>query len=193
MLSLSFSVRNPQHSDSYDSCGQCRGAETDLDSDWTSYQKTSATKTQKPLNYSETRFQTSIPTNSISETTNQDQPLSFDRTRLAVAAAAFRGSSVQPGSSQTQNLARVLQSGLPNLRNSPSGQTFSLQRRGTEDNDGTSMALVVREEGGIQEHKSDCGAAERIPEKSKARTTDETTRHVLGLGCYSSSDEDCDT
>lgn len=154
--------------------------------------------TQRSLNHLETRFQISLPTNPISETTgevcvNQDQPLSFDRTRLAVAAAAFRGSSVQLDSSQTQNLARVLQSGLPNLNNSPSGQTFSLQSRGTENNDGTLMGLDVRQDGGFQGHKSHCGAAERIPEKSKACTPHERTGHVLGLDCYSSSDEDCDT
>lgn len=194
-----FTVKNPRLSDSHENCSQCGEGESDLDSDWTRCHKPSATETQKPLNYSETRFQTPVPTKPISGTSggayrDQDQPLSFDRTRLAVATAAFRGSSVQLSSSETQSLARVLQSRLPNLNNSPSGQTFSLQSRDTENNDGPTVGLVVRWESGVQEHTADCGAAERIPEKStNSSTPEERTGHVLGLGCYSSSDEDCDT
>uniref|UniRef100_A0A3Q3Q7C1 Uncharacterized protein n=1 Tax=Monopterus albus TaxID=43700 RepID=A0A3Q3Q7C1_MONAL len=94
---------------------------------------------------------------------DQDQPLSFDHTRLAVATAAFRGTSVQLKSSPTQSLAMVLQSGLPNLSSAPTGQTFSLH-------------------------------TERVPKKSSdTNTTEERTGHVLGLDCYSSSDEDCGT
>ncbi|XP_077464197.1 uncharacterized protein LOC144079361 [Stigmatopora argus] len=49
--------------------------------------------------------------------TDQDQPLAFDRTRLAMAAAAFRGAPDHQGVSETQNLARILQRSLPNLGN----------------------------------------------------------------------------
>uniref|UniRef100_A0A3B5LQP0 Si:dkey-86e18.1 n=1 Tax=Xiphophorus couchianus TaxID=32473 RepID=A0A3B5LQP0_9TELE len=79
----------------------------------------------------------------------QDQPLSFDQTRLAVAAAAFRGPVLHQSSSQTQNLARMLQSGLPNLSN--------------------------------------CAAA------SDSGLTQDKSGHILGLDCYSSSDEDTNT
>lgn len=180
MVSFLFTVKNPRQSDSNENCGQCRGGKSDLDSHWTR---------QKCLSYSETRFQTHFLTNTISEISetvckDQDQPLSFDRTRLAVAAAAFRGSSIQPCSSPTQNLARALQSGLPNLNNSPSGQTFSLQCRGTQNNDRTTVDST-------HEHKSESGAAQRIPGKSTSIcNTEERSGHVLGLDCYSSSDED---
>uniref|UniRef100_A0A8C7SU68 Si:dkey-86e18.1 n=1 Tax=Oncorhynchus mykiss TaxID=8022 RepID=A0A8C7SU68_ONCMY len=85
-------------------------------------------------------------TNPSPESTNpdQDQPLNFDRTRLAVVLAGSRG-PLQPGSSHTQSLARVLLSGLPNLHSSPLGR-------------------AIRRD-----------------------------RHVLGLGCYSSSDDEADT
>ncbi|XP_023139627.1 uncharacterized protein si:dkey-86e18.1 isoform X1 [Amphiprion ocellaris] len=148
--------------------------------------------TEEPLSFSKTRFQTLVPTNLASETSEsvcpvQDQPLAFDRTRLAIAAAAFRGPTVQISSSQTQRLARLLQSGLPNLGNSPLTQTFSSQNRDRENND------RATNDSAIQENKSDCDAADRIPGKSSnAEATEERTGHVLGLDCYSSSDEDCD-
>ncbi|XP_077573983.1 uncharacterized protein LOC144197201 [Stigmatopora nigra] len=49
--------------------------------------------------------------------TDQDQPLAFDHTRLSMAAAAFRGTPDDQGVSETQNLARILQRSLPNLGN----------------------------------------------------------------------------
>ncbi|XP_040896535.1 uncharacterized protein si:dkey-86e18.1 [Toxotes jaculatrix] len=188
-------VKNLRYSESLEDSSQCSGAESDLASSWTGCHKTSATERQGLCSCSETRFQTPVPTNLMPESSeaicaDQDQPLSFDRTRLAVATAAFRGPSVQLSSSQTQSLARVLQSGLPNLNNSPTGQIFSSQIRDTENNDGTTMVLVS----GQKQCKSDCEAAERIREKpSSTSTTEERTGHVLGLECYSSSDEDCDT
>ncbi|XP_070765355.1 uncharacterized protein [Enoplosus armatus] len=138
----------------------------------------------------------SKPTTETSEAVcaDQDQPLSFDHTRLAVAAAAFRGPSAQRGSSQAQSLARVLQSGLPNLVNASLRQTFSTQSRDTENDGGATMGSVVGQKNTTQDHKSECEAAERIPGKSShAGTTEERTGHVLGLDCYSSSDEECDT
>lgn len=159
--------------------------ESNSASNWTDCCKSAPTDEQDPLNHSKTRFQTPAPTYHISETSeavsgDQDQPLSFDRTRLAVAAAAFRGPSVQLGSSQTQTLARVLQSGLPNLSNCAPEQT--LQSRYTETNEGASSGVG-------KEQKSNCEEAE----SSDTRTTEEQTGHVLGLDCYSSSDEDWDT
>lgn len=129
------------------------------------------------------------PTKLVSETPKticavQDQPLSFDQTRLAVAAASFRGTPVQPSSSQTQSLARILQCGLPNLNNSLSRQIFSEKSK-----DGVSEA--VGQKAAFQEN---CEAAGRIPGKSSnTETMEERTGHVLGLDCYSSSDDDSDT
>lgn len=108
-----------------------------------------------------------------------------------MATAAFRGPSVQQGSSQTQSLARVLQSGLPNLVNASSMQTFSTRSRDTENDDGAMMGSVVGQQRVVPKGKSDREAAERIPGKSSnTGTTEERTRHLLGLDCYSSSDED---
>ncbi|XP_034438817.1 uncharacterized protein si:dkey-86e18.1 isoform X1 [Hippoglossus hippoglossus] len=192
-------VKNPRRSDSHDDSSQWSGAEPDLASSRTGCHQTSATEREGPLRYSEARRQTPVPTNPRSETSetvcaDQDQPLSFDRTRLAVATAAFRGPSVQLSSSRTQSLARVLQSGLPNLSNSLSGQTFSSQNRDTERDVGTTEGLVFGLKGAVQQHKSECEAAERKPEKSSnSCTTEESTGHVLGLDCYSSSDGEWDT
>ncbi|XP_059196512.1 uncharacterized protein si:dkey-86e18.1 [Centropristis striata] len=162
-------VKKPRPCESHD-------GESDLASSWTGCHKT----TERHL---KTRFQTPVPTDPNSETseTDQDQPLSFDHTRLAVAAAAYRGPSVQRDSSQTQSLARVLQSGLPNIVNASFRQT---QSRETQ-NDAASV---------VQDCKSDCDAAERKPGRSSSSgTTEERTGHVLGLDCYSSSDDECDT
>ncbi|XP_019115830.2 uncharacterized protein si:dkey-86e18.1 [Larimichthys crocea] len=178
-------AKKPWPCESHGSSSQRSGGESDLTC------KTS--ETQGPLTHSRTRFQTPVPTNPVSETpeavcADQDQPLAFDHTKLAVAAAAFRGPSVQRGSSETQSLARVLQSGLPNLVNASLRQTFSPQVRDTENDDG------AKRKGGIQDCKSDCEGEERIPGKSSdPGSTEERTGHVLGLDCYSSSDEEYDT
>ncbi|XP_044056800.1 uncharacterized protein si:dkey-86e18.1 isoform X2 [Siniperca chuatsi] len=188
-------VKNPQPCESHDDSRQWTGGESDLACNWTRCHKTSAPERQIPLSHSETP----VPTNQISETSeavyaDQDQPLSFDHTRLAVAAAAFRGPSLQRGSSQTQSLVRMLQSGLPNLVNASLRQTSSTQSRKTENDDGATMGSVVGQKSDVQDHKSDCESAERIPGKSShTGTTEERTGHVLGLDCYSSSDEECDT
>lgn len=179
--SLSFTVKTPRTCESHDGSSHLSGGKTDLTSN-----KTSSPERQRPLSHSETRLQTPAPTNPNSETSvyaDQDQPLSFDHTRLAVAAAAFRGPSVQRGPSQTQSLARVLQAGLPNIVNASLRQKFP-----TQNNNGTTVGqkTVVR--------KSDCEAAEMIPGKSSnTGTTEERTGHLLRLDCYSSSDEECDT
>ncbi|KAM3620480.1 uncharacterized protein V6R79_024172 [Siganus canaliculatus] len=138
----------------------------------------------------DTKAQTSVPTEPISHASavscaDQDQPLSFDHTKLAVAAAAFRGCSVRQGFSQSQCLASVLQSGLPNIVNASLKKTVSTQSRDTEDG-GRAMTAT-------QDCKSDCEAADRIAEKTPSTDpTGERTGHVLGLDCYSSSGEEGD-
>lgn len=176
--SLSFTVKTPRPCESYNGSSQHGGGESDLGCIWTGSSKTSGE--QGPLSVSP------VPTEAV--LADQDQPLSFNHTRLAIAAAAFRGPSVQHGSSQTQNLARMLQCGLPNLVNASLRQTVSTQHRETEKVDGVGQKSVVLE------LKSDCEETERIPDKpSNTRTTEERTGHVLGLDCYSSSDEECGT
>ncbi|XP_026161258.1 uncharacterized protein LOC113129467 [Mastacembelus armatus] len=191
-------VKNPQLGHSNEGSSQIGVCEIDFTSNQAGSHKPSATERQPPIS-TETRFHNPVPTNPILETSrticaDQNRPLSFDRTRLAVAAAAFRGPSFQKRLSQTQSLARVLQSSLPNLNNSLSGQTFSLQSRSTEKNDGTTVISVVGQERDIQEYKSNCEATRRDIEQSmNTSTTEERTGNVLGLDCYSSSDEDSHT
>ncbi|XP_067453559.1 uncharacterized protein si:dkey-86e18.1 isoform X1 [Thunnus thynnus] len=195
-------VKIPRPCESHDGSSQLSGGESDLATDWRGCHKTSAIERHSFPRHLETRFQTPVPTNPISETSEvcagQDQPLCFDHMRLAVAAAAFRGLSDQRGVSQTQSLARVLQSGLPNLNNHPLGQTFSTQSRDTVgsagSNEGATVGSDVGQKDVVREHESDFEAAEGIPGKSSSTgTTGEKTCHVLGLDCYSSSDEELDT
>ncbi|XP_061682068.1 uncharacterized protein si:dkey-86e18.1 isoform X2 [Syngnathoides biaculeatus] len=94
---------------------------------------------------------------------DQDQPLAFDRTRLAMAAAAFRGASADRGLSETQNLAKVLRRSLPNLGN------------------------VAPEESSVVTH------TEAADESTLRAAGKSSPGHVLGLDCYSSSGEDSDT
>ncbi|XP_037106260.1 uncharacterized protein si:dkey-86e18.1 isoform X1 [Syngnathus acus] len=68
------------------------------------------------FSHSENSLPVSKPTTEVASR-DQDQPLNFDRTRLAMVTAAFRGTSDQQDISQTQNLAKVLQRSLPNLGN----------------------------------------------------------------------------
>ncbi|XP_070688748.1 uncharacterized protein [Pempheris klunzingeri] len=176
-------VKNPRPCGSHDGGSQWSGGDT------TECHKTDG---QANLSNLETSFQ--IPAPTTSEAADQDQPLSFDHTRLAVATAAFRGLTTQRGSCQTQNLARVLQSGLPNLVNTSLKQTGSTKSRDTENDGGATMGSVVGQKCVVPDRQSDCGAAERIPGKSSSSgTTEERTGHLLGLGCYSSSDEECDS
>ncbi|XP_034736503.1 uncharacterized protein si:dkey-86e18.1 [Etheostoma cragini] len=186
-------VKNPRPRESYDGSSQLSGGESDLARSRTGCHKTSA-----PERRSATRCPTPVPNKPNSETSeavcaDQDQPLSFDHTRLAVSTAAFRGPSVQRGSSQTQSLARVLQSGLPNLVNASLRQTYSTQSRDAQNDSGPTMASVVGQKSAVRDCMSACEAAERIPGKSSITgTTQERTGHVLGLDCYSSSDEEYD-
>ncbi|XP_076134082.1 uncharacterized protein LOC143116692 isoform X2 [Alosa pseudoharengus] len=93
---------------------------------------------------------------------NQDQPLAFDRTKLSVAVAGCRGPLV--GTQQPESLSQVLFSGLPNLHSSPLVQARAALRVSTEETE--------------------------KKEKEKAASVAKSMDDVLGLGCYSSSDED---
>ncbi|KAM9385288.1 uncharacterized protein KZ484_006852 [Pholidichthys leucotaenia] len=180
-------VKNPRPCDSHNGRSQQSETATNFASTWTESFSSSAST------FSEGKLQTFIPTSMSSETSEpacavQDQPLSFDGTRLAVAAAAFRGPSAQLSSSQSQRLAKMLQAGLPNLNN------FSSESRDKMKNNETLDGLVVGQNAVVHSKTSVDGAADWVPEQSSStETTEERTAHVLGLGCYSSSDEDCDT
>lgn len=198
MSSLWFTVKKPWCCRSQEDSGQCSSADSDLTSSWTGCDRGSATQEKGALSHSSIRFLS----NPLSETPaaacgDQDKPLSFDPTQLAVASAAFRGQTPRFVSSQTQSLARVLHSGLPNLRNSSSGQVSTMSRgrsRGTEDDDGAMVGLVTVQEGDVPLCKLKGERAERKPETSlNSSTTEEKTANVLGLDCYSSSEdsEDC--
>lgn len=173
---LSSTAKVPRPSESQNTKTALGGGESDFSCKWTGCHNT--TDTLEPLSLSNTAVQRPVPISHVSGPsgamyTDQDQPLSFDNTRLAVATAAFRGPLAQRGSSQMQNLAAVLQSSLPNLSDSSLKQTFSAQ---SKDRD----AKVEAEE--------------RIPGKpSSTAVTEERTGHILGLDCYSSSDEECDS
>ncbi|CAL1592892.1 unnamed protein product [Knipowitschia caucasica] len=147
-------------------------------------QKTSLTKTL--LNYTETR----ILNPSSLDNPEQDLPLMFDESRLAVAVAAFRGSSAALELTKTNDLARVLQSGLPNLGNSVIAQanhqelmdkTQRLIESTMSTNECTSSA---------PEEEAKSSSLQQVPggPLSVGGTTDRG--HLLGLDCYSSSDDD---
>uniref|UniRef100_A0A673A0G6 Uncharacterized LOC115418716 n=1 Tax=Sphaeramia orbicularis TaxID=375764 RepID=A0A673A0G6_9TELE len=192
-------VKIPRHSEIHDDNTQLRAGKSDLAKSWTGSHQTSTSERHKVLSQSDTRFPTHIPSSSVTLCTeDQDQPLSFDKTRLAVAAAAFRGSSVHLGSSQAQSLAQVLQSGLPNLVNSASGQRFSIQISDSlgirENNDKLTKESAYGQKDAALEQKSDCDPEERNPEESlSSGMIKEKAGHLLGLDCYSSSDEEFDT
>lgn len=179
---LSSTVKVTRSLESHQGSCQRTGGERDLSHSLIGGHKTS--EKWEPLSCFEIKLQPPVPnhTNPISETSDsvcadQDQPLCFDQTRLKVAAAAFRGSSAQRGSSHAQSLATVLQSGLPNLGN-------------------TSLILSTRTSDTGKDGKSVTGSAVdsdavRTPGKScSLGTTEEQTGHILGLDCYSSSDEE---
>ncbi|XP_008405556.1 uncharacterized protein LOC103463759 isoform X1 [Poecilia reticulata] len=107
--------KNPRLNELYDEGSQKSRGESDSASDSPGCFRSLATAAT--CSFSDTRLHSLVPTSAVSdESSVQDQPLSFDQTRLAVAAAAFRGPALRQSSTQTQNLARMLQSGLPNLK-----------------------------------------------------------------------------
>ncbi|XP_068175344.1 uncharacterized protein si:dkey-86e18.1 isoform X2 [Antennarius striatus] len=164
---------------------------TESENDQTCSLSHKTSKRQEPLSQMEAKHQPAVPvhTNPMWETSdstcanqNQNQPLSFNHTKLAVATAAFRGQSVQRGPSQIQSLARVLVSGLPNLANTSVRQTLSTQSRDTANDDGSGTGSVKVE------------SMEKSPgDPHILRMTEERTANVLGLDCYSSSAEEADT
>ncbi|XP_061593033.1 uncharacterized protein si:dkey-86e18.1 [Cololabis saira] len=179
-------VKTPRLSEPFDGLGHWGGG------------RTGCFKSSVPegaCTFSDTSFQTLDPICKDSKSSQvvssaQDQPLSFDSTRLAVATAAFRGSPNQLNTSETQSFARVLQSGLPNLSHSTWSQRSSSQTRHIEESDGAVKSSVV-DSTAAQENKSDCEAGGRVSGKPlDCGTTEERTVHILGLDCYSSSDED---
>ncbi|XP_061540407.1 uncharacterized protein si:dkey-86e18.1 [Phycodurus eques] len=98
----------------------------------TSVVKKSKTSTAA-FSHLESSFPGSIAATEVA-TRDQDQPLAFDRTRLAVAAAAFRGASDHQGVSETQSLARVLHRSLPNLGNvAAEGSSVITQKEATDE------------------------------------------------------------
>ncbi|XP_076009592.1 uncharacterized protein LOC143003016 [Genypterus blacodes] len=179
----SSTVNKAKPCESHDGGAQLSGAQRV--SEWT------ASDRVEDLHQSEARFQTPVSTGLVVQTSepicsDQDRPLSFDRMRLAVAAAAFRGPSLQPGITQTQSLARVLQAGLPNLGNSAVGQSFPTRIRETAGPRGS--------EDEAEQKSADCETAgRRAGRSSSTETGEERTGHILGLGCYSSSEEETDT
>lgn len=106
-----------------------------------------------------------------------------------MAAAAFRGPAAQLSSSQTHNLAQLLQSSLPNLSNT-SQQNFSLNSRNKDTQNTTQNSVLGPSL--TWNKKLDEEAAERKLEQlsSSTNTAEQSSGHVLGLDCYSSSDED---
>ncbi|XP_053700106.1 uncharacterized protein si:dkey-86e18.1 [Synchiropus splendidus] len=119
---------------------------------------------------------------------DQDQPLSFDRARLAVATASFRGPSDPQSLSQSQKLTRMLQLSLPNLNSFSSGQTCYAEicesTGHRESNDAKAMEPLI----GLKNSTMQPNTVLQPTEP------DQKTDHVLGLGCYSSSEEsDCET
>lgn len=184
---LSYSVKNPRLNKLYDEETQESRGEGDSTSSSPGCFKSLAT--EETGSFSETKFQSLVSTNTVSDTSGgscsvQDQPLSFDQTRLAVAAAAFRGPALHRSSSQTQNLARMLQSGLPNLSKFYSQQEVAFKTWDPEKNEGTPKSSVDKTEQSPVQDTSKCGAA------SDWRTAEVKNQHILGLDCYSSSDED---
>lgn len=181
---IPLSAKVPRFCDEHADHSGWREGEGGLSSKWTGCSSTS--HRSSPPSQSETLIQDLHSNSSHAVCEDQDQPLSFDHTRLAVATAAFRGLSEQLGPPQTQNMVRVLQRSLPNLVSSTSRQsTVSKDRDSVSAAGETVVSSVFR--------KSEDKGVERTPgESPTVGTTGETTAHVLGLDCYSSSDEDCD-
>ncbi|KAM9761960.1 uncharacterized protein ACNS7B_004195 [Menidia menidia] len=185
-------VKTSRPCEPYDWIGQQDRPESDV------YNTLESTTTEESSSFSKARFKNHVPPTLVLEASEvacsaQDLPLSFDHTRLSVAAAAYRGPSAHLASYKSQKLAQMLQSSLPNLNNTPSRETFSLQNKDREKSDGAAKSSVVGQKCTIQEDTSGCEASERIPQKPPITEIAERSGHVLGLDCYSSSDEDCHT
>lgn len=182
-------VKIPRLSDSHDERHQQSGIEN-VSTPFLGSSKPSST--ERSPSSSEARSLALLSTDLGSSEENdagQDQPLSFDRKRLSIAAAAFRGAPDQRPTCQAQNLARLLQAGLPNLNNFPFRQNFHLQSRETENNDVATKAPDKEKD--VPLERPDCHGGERKGGQSiHSETKEERTVHLLGLDCYSSSGEE---
>lgn len=122
---------------------------------------------------------------------DQDQPLTFDHTRLAVALAGSRGPVVHPDSSHTHSLTRVLFSRLPNLHSSLLGRAIEAQSR--DPSWAGEKRIGEGSTTGMRPDSESKDTTERTVTSNSTVTTQEKLGHVLGLGCYSSSDEELDS
>ncbi|XP_020774562.1 uncharacterized protein si:dkey-86e18.1 [Boleophthalmus pectinirostris] len=162
-------VKKP-HATFIEGCGEING-DNNRGTSCTGHLKTFTAEAL--LNTSETRTIDQAPPNL--DSSDQDLPLSFDQSRLAVAVASFRGPSAALELTETNNLARVLQASLPNLGNSAG--TSSKHQNLTDKNQRLKESTTSDE----------C----RYPVCVKARPTCATQGgYLLGLDCYSSSDEE---
>lgn len=158
LSSLYSTVKIPRPCDSNTAGRQQSGGESD-----SSPRSHSSDQLRLPHTTSQSPPHTDHPAEPLSSTcTDQDQPLCFDKNRLAVATAAFRGPLAKGSSSEGQNLAMVLQSKLPNLTNGPSERT--LPDRSKEKN----------------------------PDQVQSPPREPPAAHVLGLDYNSSSDDEGD-
>lgn len=103
---------------------------------------------------------------------DQNLPLSFDQSRLAVAVASYRGSSGALGLTQANHLTRVLQTGLPNLGSSV---MKSSPQQNNADKDQKQIAEST--------WSDDC----KFPVQERPQCA---PKNVLGLNYYSSSDDE---
>ncbi|XP_062412752.1 uncharacterized protein si:dkey-86e18.1 [Sardina pilchardus] len=103
---------------------------------------------------------------------DQDQPLAFDRTKLSVVVAGCRGPLV--GTQQTESLAQLLFSGLPNLHSSPLAQARAAQRLSTEETGKTekekTSSETKRAEDVLEKVPSETKRAEDVLEKVPSET-----------------------
>lgn len=167
-----------------DSCGGTSAYSTNL-----------KTLTTDPLlSQSESRTLNQVPSNLDKSSADQDLPLSFDQSRLAVAVAPFRGSSPALRLTQTHDLARVLQSGLPNL--GYSAKRYSNQQSLTNKNQ--TQTPDSAKSGLSDECKYPVPLQEEPPRDTEKQATGTVPSpgcpveggHVLGLDCYSSTDDE---
>uniref|UniRef100_A0A8C6T8B4 Si:dkey-86e18.1 n=1 Tax=Neogobius melanostomus TaxID=47308 RepID=A0A8C6T8B4_9GOBI len=126
---------------------------------------------------------------------DQDLPLSFDQSRLAVAVAPFRGSSAALELTQTNALARVLQSGLPNLANS--AMRYSNHQNLTDNNQTQLIESTKQGCSDVCKHPVPLREEPYCTSKKQATGTSLASRcpleaghGLLGLDCYSSSDDE---
>ncbi|KAJ3599405.1 hypothetical protein NHX12_033368 [Muraenolepis orangiensis] len=129
---------------------------------------------------------------------DQDLPLSFNPTRLAMAVAGFRGPVTQSGASHTtQKLCWALQSGLPNLSGSLLGQSLRTPTTGATGVHETLSEFADRP--AVIVNMATLGSGTETKERpletlgGNGGQAEKTGHVLLGLSCYSSSDEESGT